>query len=391
MIKLLLLLSIPIVGFGQALDTQWYAWNLPQNIVCSRPSNLSVSGGMLISTMKHETKSCSWSTGGFFTGDYTASFYQWNTFSFTYGNIAYRAAFPTSTPFGGYAAIWLLGVTNAGTPSCQRLIKTDEPTVANCVPNPVGYTEIDLSEILFNTTSVNQQIHVNGHNDASNAGIADNTAFHNYEVVWAPGHLTWYIDGVVTSSITQSYVPSVPMFLNLQTAVWNGTTPVPAAYPSSMSVDYVRVCPTTTTPGNCTAANATIFDEEFNGSGAQSDMYVAQTFQGLATGLDCANAFGLTNGVSVASSNDADYWTSGMIGPGTTIHLCGTITTEPAVLGDGAPGNPITFKLESGATIPYKIPPNGHSNIAFNPASIGATGGSFYGGASLYGGPVSLQ
>lgn len=341
-------------------------------------------------SLKYETSQCGWNVGNPLTENYSAAFYQWNTFSFTYGNIAYRAAFPSATPHGGYAAIWLLGVSNGGTPNCQLLIKTNQPTTADCLPGSQGgYAEIDLSEILGSTSSVSQQIHVPSGTYGGSIGIADNTQFHNYEVDWSAGHVTWYVDGGVTSSVTRADVPGVPMFLNLQTAVWQFNTPDPSFYPSTMSVDYVRVCPTSTTPGNCTQGNATIFDEEFGGTGPQADVYVAQGFQGNATGLSCTDSFGLFNGVNPSSVNDVDYWTAGIIGPGTTIHLCGAITIQPTAFGSGTSGNPVTFRLESGASSP-RINLNGQSNIACIPANLCATGVQSNGPITVSGG-VSIN
>lgn len=94
------------------------------------------------------------------------------------------------------------------------------------------------------------------------------------------------------------------------------------------------------------------------GSGAASakDIYIAQNAAGAADGSNCdaARAYGFFN----SSSN----WGTGItqIGPGTTVHICGTITgasnsTLLSFQGSGAAGSPITLLFEPGAVLqaPY--------------------------------------
>ena len=87
---------------------------------------------------------------------------------------------------------------------------------------------------------------------------------------------------------------------------------------------------------------------------AASNIYVAQSATGSADGSGCANAYAYT------FFNDSSNWGSGasQIGPGTTVHICGTITapqsTTATILtfqGSGTSGNPITLKFEPGAVI----------------------------------------
>jgi hypothetical protein len=88
-----------------------------------------------------------------------------------------------------------------------------------------------------------------------------------------------------------------------------------------------------------------------------NDIYLAQNAAGGATGADCADA------VPYTLFNSSSNWGSGgtQIGPGTTVHLCGTITAPPGASGflgfhaSGTNGNPITLKFETGAILqaPY--------------------------------------
>jgi len=85
-------------------------------------------------------------------------------------------------------------------------------------------------------------------------------------------------------------------------------------------------------------------------------VYIAQNAAGAANGADCADA------KPVSFFNNAANWGNGLgqIGPGTTVHFCGTFTGGPnsnmvTVQGSGTSGNPITLLLEPGAlfTAPY--------------------------------------
>src|SRR5713101_6046289 len=96
------------------------------------------------------------------------------------------------------------------------------------------------------------------------------------------------------------------------------------------------------------------------------DIYISQS--GTGTGTSC------TDTLPVASFNNSANWGSGssQIGPGTTVHLCGTFTGAPGSTmltfqGSGTSGNPITLLFESGARLsaPYWSP-NGAINTNGN-------------------------
>lgn len=90
-----------------------------------------------------------------------------------------------------------------------------------------------------------------------------------------------------------------------------------------------------------------------------NDVYIAQSASGSDNGSSCANAF------PYSYFNASGNWTSGVaggaqIGPGTTVHVCGTITVAAGAnaltfQGSGTNGNPITLKFEAGAILqsPY--------------------------------------
>ena len=84
-----------------------------------------------------------------------------------------------------------------------------------------------------------------------------------------------------------------------------------------------------------------------------ADIYVAQSALGSGNGIDCADA------KAASWFNSSSSWgtNAGQIGPGTTVHLCGTFTDRTPgdtllnVLGSGTSSSPITIKFESGATL----------------------------------------
>ena len=93
------------------------------------------------------------------------------------------------------------------------------------------------------------------------------------------------------------------------------------------------------------------------GFSTAADIYIAQNAAGGNTGADCADAH------AVAWFNSSSNWGSnaGLIGPGTTVHLCGTFNAPAGSSGyltfhgSGTSGNPVTLLFESGAllTAPY--------------------------------------
>lgn len=78
-----------------------------------------------------------------------------------------------------------------------------------------------------------------------------------------------------------------------------------------------------------------------------SNVYIAQSAVGSTDGSSCGNAR------AVSFFNTAGNWGVGstQIGPGTTVHLCGTVTTELTAQGSGSSGAPLTIRFEPNAKI----------------------------------------
>jgi len=95
-----------------------------------------------------------------------------------------------------------------------------------------------------------------------------------------------------------------------------------------------------------------VFASGAAGVASAKDLFLAESSLGSGSGSDCPNA--LPRGFF----NIVGNWGSGptQIGPGTTVHLCGTFavgtnTTAFTFQGSGTSGNPVTLLFEKGATL----------------------------------------
>jgi hypothetical protein len=132
-----------------------------------------------------------------------------------------------------------------------------------------------------------------------------------------------------------------------------------------------------------------------------TDLYLAQAGVGTVDGSSCANPLPYTY------FNGSSNWGSGstQIGPGTTIHLCGTFSGSAGqswltAQGSGTAGNVITVRFESGASMqaPYHsnsgaIVLNGHDYFLIDGGTNGSIQNTLNGtpGAACIGGPCSVQ
>src|SRR5260370_35683474 len=84
------------------------------------------------------------------------------------------------------------------------------------------------------------------------------------------------------------------------------------------------------------------------GASAQAqNIYIAQSAAGAANGADCAGAH------PISFFNSSGNWGTGaaQIGPGTIVHVCGTIISQLTVNGNGSSGKVIEILFETGAGI----------------------------------------
>ncbi|MBV9573038.1 MAG: Ig-like domain repeat protein, partial [Acidobacteriales bacterium] len=102
-------------------------------------------------------------------------------------------------------------------------------------------------------------------------------------------------------------------------------------------------------------------------TGPGNNVYVGQVAAGTGDGSSCANE------KAINYFNTAGNWSAsptGMqIGPDTTVHLCGIITSELYAKGGGSSGHPAIILFEPGAKI--QISPGADANGALNLGTIG--------------------
>jgi len=204
---------------------------------CYSPSQVSVSGGKLVIDSIAQTTTCgdadhSPSSFPILSGDV-----QWKTFNFTYGTVEWRGTLGAGTG-GQWPTVWLLGS------NCQAGNVSTADNSGACSWPHAGSDEIDITEMLNSSTSVHQgTISTSGVWHSHYANVSDvSSNVHTYQLVWAPGSVTWKIDGVTTYSYAGPDVPSTPMFLIINSAAGGSSgTVVPATYPKKSAIDYVKV------------------------------------------------------------------------------------------------------------------------------------------------------
>ena len=250
---------------GTSIDTtQWTLLNRQGDLSnseqeCYKPANITESGGFATITDQHLTSSIQCSSQGDTTStyNYTSGMMQTTNFNFLYGTLEFRAKPPSAG--GQWPAIWLLGS------NCQasNILSADNTGLCQWPVDAQSSAEIDVMEE-FNglANQVNEQIHngTTANNDSfvngcyTNVGFDTSTAFHTYDLIWAPNSLIWKVDGV-TECTSTSHVPSHPMFILMNLALGGaGGSISNSAFPQAMQVDYIKVIPpsgsSTPTPTN---------------------------------------------------------------------------------------------------------------------------------------------
>jgi len=221
---------------GSALDTtQWVAMNRPgdssnNELQYYLPTNVNLSSGLLNITSKADN-----SVSGY---QYTSGMVQWKSFNFTYGTIEFRAQMAGGQ--GTWSGGWLLGS------NCQQTNVNSADNISPCNWPEPGSDEIDIAEIKGGNLNTVWQNVISGSSgfqscNPTTTDVSQNR--HTYDLIWAPGSLTWQIDGVTTCHIT-SGVPTTPMFFIVDTAMGGAGGAVNSStLPQTLSLDYVRVTP----------------------------------------------------------------------------------------------------------------------------------------------------
>jgi len=192
------------------------------------PADVSVSDGALVLTSEQRPLNGAPYASGRVTSD--------GLFSFTYGRVDFRAKDPVGR--GLWPAVWLLGE------GCGK-----GSTTGSCMwPNP-GAQEIDMLEQIGSQPTADYMTMHYGTNDTSSAQCArtgpDLSAdYHDYSLVWMPGQIVWYVDGVQQCDQMVTAAFNTPMYLVINAAVgghWPGSPDATTTFPQRMLVKYVRV------------------------------------------------------------------------------------------------------------------------------------------------------
>jgi beta-glucanase (GH16 family) len=156
------------------------------------------------------------------------------SYSFQYGMVDFRAKMPAGQ--GLWSGLWLASASGDA-------------------------TEIDVQEMLLgNTHSVYGSLHDWGTpywaETQSTSESADLSAgFHDYQLIWQPGELTWAVDGVAYAQYTEAEAArageawpfdNTTEYLIADLAVagaseWGGPPNAQTVFPASMQIQSIRV------------------------------------------------------------------------------------------------------------------------------------------------------
>lgn len=212
---------------GYLLPKSWGVVSFPGLPMCWWPADSFLGGGLLHMVARRQTVLCGKPGTKFTTFNYTAgAVTTYAHFSHLYGYTEIRALLPKGQ--GMWLAYWMVTASNAWPP------------------------EIDIFEVINNeSTFAHETLHykdAKGYHqmDGSTVPMTDATRnWHTYGLDWAPDHLTWYIDGKPTKTVTHN-VPQVPMYpqmtFQLGSATnWPGAVNATTPFPMEWKIDYLRV------------------------------------------------------------------------------------------------------------------------------------------------------
>jgi beta-glucanase (GH16 family) len=234
--------------YPSGLKSHWVAFDragAPNSALqCYRPGNVTVKDSNLILTAQVETCTCASFDLASASYSYSSGYVAMNGFNFQYGEIEARIKFGGAQSSGCWPVFWM---ENA---NCQA----SDPTGTD---DTCTGEEIDIAEILSSDyTLINQQMHVGAHNDQNlQSGISDPAGtYHVYRLEWSAGQMIWKIDGATTFTVTQAYIPALPMYAKFMYNVGyqNGAV-VNGSLSWQMMIDYVTV----------TQSGVTVFGDDF--------------------------------------------------------------------------------------------------------------------------------
>ena len=177
-----------------------------------------------------------------------------DNFNFRYGKIVARIK--TLDGKGFWPAFWMLPL-NLNWP-CDGEIDIMEQWGSNGLTNvTTGAAHVGLCPYSSSTHQYQSFSH-----QLNSGSFAD--AFHNYEVIWRPNKIEWYVDGVKFFDVSpnlfnQQYnwpFNSKNWFLILNLAITSSGPTSSTVFPNSIEVDYVRVYEEIGNVAGCTDSTA---------------------------------------------------------------------------------------------------------------------------------------
>ena len=219
---------------GSALPSDWSVGNQSYGFSSTHfaPSQVSMTGSSVALTASNQA------SGG---KPYTSGWIMTSGhFTLTHGMIDFRARMPAGQ--GLWSGLWLMSPMNT-TPG----------------------EEIDIQEMLLaNTHIVNGSLHdwqpwgTDLWNETQYTTMAADASagYHDYQLIWQPGMLTWAVDGVAYAQYTAQqaaaaghpwpYDSNSPVYLIADLAVggandWGGAPNAATPFPSSMQIQSVKV------------------------------------------------------------------------------------------------------------------------------------------------------
>ena len=217
---------------GSSLPAGWSAglWNYGYQATQYQPSQVTMTGSAAALTAIRQTspEGYPYESGWISTA---------GSYSLKYGEVDFRAEMPAGQ--GLWSGLWLDQAPGS---------------------NPWG--EIDVQEMLLgDTRTVYGSAHgwaptpLWGETQATTLSSAANGGFHDYQLIWQPGMLTWAVDGIAYAQYTraQAAASGYPwpfdsageyLIANLAVAApneWGGPPNSTTLFPATLLVQSVRV------------------------------------------------------------------------------------------------------------------------------------------------------
>ena len=217
---------------GSSLPAGWSAglWNYGFQATQFLPAQVTMTGSTAALTAIKQTspQGYPYESGWISTtGNYTLQ----------YGEIDFRAKMPAGQ--GLWSGLWLAGANGT---------------------NPLG--EIDVQEMLLgNTHTVYGSLHgwapnpLWGETQAMNLTSDASQGFHDYQLIWQPGMLTWAVDGTAYAQYTKTQATTAghpwpfdtnpeALIANLAVAApneWGGPPNTTTTLPATMQIQSVHI------------------------------------------------------------------------------------------------------------------------------------------------------